>query len=575
MAVLNKLRNTFLFMVGLCILTPSFAAEADAIYYNGKFVTLSKSAPIAEAVAILNGRFVAVGSNSEVMQHAGPSTQRIDLKGKTVLPGLNDSHTHPIMAALSEQEEPIPVLKSIADIKAHIKKRVQALAPDRIIFVPKVYSTRLTDQRYPTRYELDEASGDRVALTDNGYAAVLNSAALRRAEISKSTPEPKNGKIIRDKNGEPTGLILGAPQLLSSLRQNRETTHADLLWAIREMHKSYNAVGITTTIDRGQTAEGFRAYLDLWQNGGLTVRSFVTYRISAQGTPADVRQEIERIPFVTGWGDEWFKVGSLKTVADGGILIGTAYLREAYGNNTDIYGYKDDKYQGVLAVTRENLTEMAKTANRLGWQMTAHTTGGGATDALLDAYEAADKEKSIVGRRFTVTHGNFPNARAIERAKKMGVAFDVQPAWHHYDGPALRHVFGPQRTKDFLPLRSMIDAGIVVAGGSDHMIKFDSRAAINPYNPFFGMWMAITRKMSNGEALYLEQAVTRDEALRMWTINGAYLSFEESLKGTIEPGKLADLVVISHDYTTCPVDQIKDIEAVQTIIGGRVVYQQQ
>jgi hypothetical protein len=282
---------------------------------------------------------------------------------------------------------------------------------------------------------------------------------------------------------------------------------------------------------------------------------------------------MERIPFVTGFGDEWFRTGSIKTVADGGILIGTAYLREPYGEHTEIYGYHDPDYRGVLAVSRENLMEMARTANRLGWQMTAHTTGGGATDILLDAYEAANQEKSIRGRRFTVTHGNFPSAEAIARAARLGVAFDCQPQWFHLDAPALRPVFGPARMKQFQPLRTMLEQGVVVAGGSDHMIRFDSRAAINPYHPFWGMWMVITRKAVDGSTINPEEALTREQALRLWTLNSAYLSFEETIKGSIEPGKLADMTVVSEDYLACPVDRIKDMEALKTIVDGKVVFE--
>lgn len=545
----------------------------DVVYYNGKIVTMWSKRPVAEAVVVRGNKFVVVGTNAEARKAAGPAARTIDLKRKTVLPGLNDSHTHPIGAALSERDGAIPVMNSIAEIQEYIRKLAAATPADRLIFVPKIYATRLADRRYPTRREIDAAAPGRLAMTDNGYASVLNSAALRKLGITRETPQPANGKIIKDEKGEPTGLILGAPQLLGPLRGSRQATYEDLVWALKSMQKAYNQVGITSTIDRGQGAEGFRVYQELRRKNELTVRSYVTYRIGAQGTPAQVRREIEGIPFVTGFGDEWFRVGSLKCVADGGILIGTAYLREPYGEHTEVYGYKDPDYRGVLAVPRENLIEMARAANALGWQMTAHTTGGGATDALLDAYEAADRDKPIQGRRFTVTHGNFPNEQAIARAQKLGVAFDCQPAWHHLDGPALKDVFGPSRTSHFLPLRSLFDAGIVVAGGSDHMIRFDSRKAINPYNPFFGMWMAVTRRTADGAVLHREQAISRQEALRMWTLNGAYLSFEEDIKGSIEPGKLADLVVISDDYLTCPADRIKDIEALLTVVDGRVVYE--
>ncbi|HEU5023226.1 MAG TPA: amidohydrolase, partial [Bryobacteraceae bacterium] len=470
--------------LGLLVLLPlTLLAQQppqDTIYYNGHIVTMWDSHSSAEAVAIRGNHFLAVGTLPEVRKAAGPSATMIDLHGRTVLPGLEDSHTHPITAALSEQDGPIPVMKSIPEIQKYIRNRVDSLPPNRVILIPKVYSSRLSEHRYPTRQELDAAAPDRAALTDNGYSSALNSTALRMIGVSRDTPEPPNGKIIRDKNGEPTGLIIGAPQLLKPLRTSKTATHDDMVWALKAMQKAYNAVGITSVIDRAEHPEGFRVYQELRDKNELTVRSYVTYLMTGQGTPADVRKEIESIPFVTGMGDDWYRVGSLKVVADGGILLGTAYLREPYGEHTDLYGYHDPAYRGVLSVPAENLVEMAKTADELGWQMTAHVTGGGSLDLLLDAYEAANREKPIMGRRFTVTHGNFPTPQTIARAKKLGVVFDCQPAWLHEDGAAIKDVFGPARMKNFIPLRSLFDNGIVVAGGSDHMIRFDSRNAINP-----------------------------------------------------------------------------------------------
>jgi len=290
------------------------------------------------------------------------------------------------------------------------------------------------------------------------------------------------------------------------------------------------------------------------------VRTYVTVSLAGGGPIERVRQDMQRLPLVTGFGDDWLRIGSLKIVLDGGILIGTAYMREPYGEHTEVYGYKDPDYRGVLAVPRENVFAIASLANRLGWQMTAHTTGGGSTDLLMDAYEAADHERPIRDRRFTLTHANFPNTALIE------------PAWMHLDGAALLKVLGPARMKDFHPYKSLFDAGVVVAGGSDHMIKFDSRHAINPFNPFFGMWMAVTRRTTDGAVLNPEQKITREQALRMWTLNAAYLSFDEKQKGSIEPGKLADLVILSKDILTCPEDEIREAEAEATIVGGKFVF---
>jgi predicted amidohydrolase YtcJ len=566
---------TAIFLFALTLTQSAMQSEpqtADTIYFNGRVVTMWEAHSTVEAVAIRGHRFLAVGSNAVVLRTAGPGTKKIDLDGRAVLPGLIDSHTHPISAALSEQDGPLPAFDSVADIQAYIRHRAARLPKDQVVIVPKVFAPRLKERRYPTRYELDAAASDRPVIADNGYAGVVNSFLLAELGITRDTPQPADGKIIKDDTGEPTGLILGAPRLLARWRSERTPTLDETVEALRRMQRAYNRVGITSTIDRSQGPAGFRAYQELRRRGEMSVRSFVTYLISGQGTPAQARAEVERIPFVTGRGDDWLRVGSLKVVVDGGILIGTAYLREPYGRHTDVYGYRDPAYSGVLAVPRENVAEVARAANELGWQMTAHVTGGGALDVLLDAYEAADRERPIRGRRFTVTHGNFPDARAIARAKKLGVVFDCQPMWHYLDAPVLRGVLGPERMAHFLPLRALFDAGVVVAGGSDHMVRLDPRLATNPYHPFFGMWMAVTRKAVDGSVINSEQRVTREQALRMWTLNAAYLSFEEKIKGSIEPGKLADLVVVTKDFLTCPEDEIKTIEVLLTVVDGKVVY---
>jgi predicted amidohydrolase YtcJ len=548
-------------------------SSADTIYYNGKIITMWDRHPTVQAVAIRGDRFVAVGTDTDVLKTARTGTEKINLHGRCVVPGLIEGHAHPIMAALSEIDGPIPVLHSVPEIQSYIREQAKKMPAGQIIFVPNVYATRLAERRYPTRQEIDQAAGGREAVVDNGYASVLDSILLKRLAITHETPQPPNGRIVKDRNGDPTGLIVGAPQLLGKVRESRPVTPKERVWALKSMLQHYNTVGITSIIDRLEGSDGFRAYQTLHDSGELSVRSYVTYLIQAQGTPADVRREIEQIPFVTGWGDKWLRVGSLKTIVDGGILIGTAYLRQPYGLHTQIYGFVDPGYRGVLYVPRENVFAMAQIADELGWQMTSHVTGGGALDILLDAYEAANRIRPIAGLRFTATHANFPDEHAIERAKRLGMTFDVQPAWLYFDGPAIKDIFGPERMKHFLPLRSLIDTGLVVGGGSDHMIRFDPRLATNPYHPFFGMWMAITRKMIDGNVLHPEQCISRFQALKMWTWNNAYLMFAEKELGSIEPGKLADMAVITKDFATCPEDDLKDIEALQTIVGGRVVYE--
>ncbi|MEN6536236.1 MAG: amidohydrolase [Bryobacteraceae bacterium] len=556
----------------LCAAAFAAGNPPDVVYYNGKIITVSAAAPVVEAVSIRGNHFVQVGSSKDVLSTAGPSTKKIDLKGRCVLPGMFENHAHPVMAALAEIDGRLPSMRSIGDIQAFVRKEAARLAADKTIFVPKVYPSRLKERRYPNRYDLDAAAPGRLVMCDNHYASVFSSALLAKAGITRDTAQPSVGKIIKDERGEPTGLIIGAPEYLVKYRQNRSYTHDELLWAIREMHKEYNKAGITSVSDRMEGPEGFRAYQELWKKGQLTVRTSLTYYIKAQGTPADVAAEVRSVPFVTGWGDEWMRVGPIKTTVDGGILIGTAYMREPWGPNTQIYGFVDPDYRGVVSIKKENLFEMVRVANELGWQVTAHAAGGGAVDLMLDAYEAADKIKPISGRRFNLMHANFMNARAIERAKKLGLIVDSQIAWYHCDADALHNVFGPERMAQFVPLRSLMDAGLVVVGGADHMIKFDSREAANPYNPFYGIWMSVTRKTTGGAVFNPEQCVKREEALRMWTINGAYDMFEENIKGSIEPGKLADMIVIDRDLLKCPVDDIKDINVLMTMVDGKIVY---
>ena len=461
------------------------------------------------------------------------------------------------------------MLRSFKDLREHVER---ALSGDGLIFVPKVYSTRLIERRYPDRWEIDEYSGNRPVMLDNGYAAVLNSAALRLAGISGETPEPPNGKLIRNGTGEPTGLIIGARQLVSPLLQARHHGHDDMVKALAAMQRAYNSVGLTSVIDRSQRPAGFRAYQQLWREGGLSVRTSVTRVVNAERPLEQVLAEIEGLGAVTGYGDEMFRVGPLKVFLDGGILLSTAYMRTPYGENTQVYGFQDADYRGELRLLPGDLVEIVRLAARLGWQMTAHTTGGGSTDILLDAYEEVSRELPIVGRRFTLTHANFLSGEAIRRAGALGVVADMQPAWYHYDGSALAEVLGARRMGNLQPYRSIVDAGVVVAGGSDHMIKFDPRQATNPFDPFFGMWVAVTRVTADGSVHNPEQRISREEALRMWTLNAAYSTFEEDVKGSLEPGKYADFVVVDRDIMTCPDDELRDARVVQTVLGGREVF---
>ncbi len=402
---------------------------------------------------------------------------------------------------------------------------------------------------------------------------MVNSCALRSSGIDRYTKHPG---ILKDpETGEPNGIIrFSAFKLIEKTMSDRTLSYEQELNALEKMIGRYNQVGITGITDGTETTQaGIRQYLDLFSQNRLTIRVNVTIRTPEYESRDHFLHELTQLGFYSPFGNEWVKISQLKSSIDGGILTGTAYLRQPWGLKAqEIYGIDDPEYRGIVKVSKDELFGMASVANEIGWKMTAHVTGGGGVDLLLDAYEGADNESPIAKNRFSIIHGNFFNSEAIERCARMGVISDMQPAWFYKDADAMKTILGEERIKTFLPARSMIDGGVMLNGGSDHMVKFDSYSSTNPYNPFLGMWVLITRTTERGTVICADEAISREEALKIYTINNAYGTFDEDIKGSIEPGKLADMIVISADYLSCPVDSIRTIQVEKTILGGVVVY---
>jgi predicted amidohydrolase YtcJ len=237
-----------------------------------------------------------------------------------------------------------------------------------------------------------------------------------------------------------------------------------------------------------------------------------------------------------------------------------------------MYGIEDKSYRGILNYTREELSAIVTAANNHNWSFTAHATGDGSVNLLLEVFDEVNKIKSIKKSRFSIIHGNFYSADAIKKMAELGVYANSQPAWFYKDADAMLHILGEERVKTFHPYRSMAEKGVMINGGSDHMVKWDADASINPYNPFLAIWTMVSRETERGSVINPGEAISREDALRTYTINNAYASFEEDIKGSIEPGKLADLVILTDDIMTCPVDSIRKIESYITIVGGSIVY---
>ncbi len=556
----------------LCAAVTLCGADADLILHNGKIVTVDAKFSIQQAVAIKNGRIAAVGSDREVLKaERGPRTRVVDLRGRTVLPGLIDSHLHPLEGGLSEFREPLPPLDSYAAIQDYIRAQARKTPRGQWIVVPRTFPTRLKELRMPTREVLDVAQ-EHPVMFDASYVVVVNSLALKLSGITRNTPDPPHGEIVKDANGEPNGILRNAQALLKGLRPAAAYSEEEKLAALEKMLRMYLAAGLTSIGEGGATPEEIRLYERLKATGRLPLRVVVTWWVNIGRPTEDLLAEIRKAPWTTNQGDDWLKFGAFKVNFDGGMTIGTAYQRGPYGEfGRQLYGKTRADDRGQLFATPEKFLAVFRAARQKGWSLSAHTQGGGAVDLFLETMEALDREGPIGPTRSHLIHASFQSPEAIARMKRLGVLADVQAAWLYADAPALEKVFGYDGLRYFFPLRSYIDAGVTVAGGSDHMIGYDKDRAVNPYNPFHGMWVSVTRKTVRGRVVHPEERVTREEALKTYTIWAAWRQFAEKSKGSIEPGKLADLVVIDRDYLSCPEDEILRIQPVMVILDGKIV----
>lgn len=549
--------------------------SVDIILLNGKVVTVDGNFSISDALAIEGDKIVATGTNDQMKNLKGNNTRIIDLKGRTVIPGIIEAHLHPEMAAYSELEEEIPHVQTIGELLGWIKEQAKLKPKGEWIIHPKFFPTRLRELRQPSLAELDETAPTNPVFLNGTYGGVINSEAMRQSGITAGISHP--GIITDVRTGIPTGFIKASAFGLLKLPPAKQLTDSEREEALLEMLKRYNRYAITSVCFGFDDSETIAAYKNLRKQGRLTTRilqNILLPTIPGKITKEKVLEVLGGFDFRTGDGDEWERTGPLKILTDGGILTGTAYLSEPWGDKIqDIFGVDDPMYRGVLNYPREELLAIVSAAGEAGWGFTAHCTGGGSVELLLDVFEEADKTIPIRDKRFSIIHGNFFTERSIRKMKELGIYANVQPAWFYKDADAMKFFLGEERVRNFNPFRSLIDAGVMVNGSSDHMVKLDANTSINPYNPFLSMWSAITRTTERGSVIMPSEAITREEALRMYTSDNAYTSFEESVKGTIEPGKLADIAVLSEDILTCDVDKIKEIVSVMTIVGGRIVYE--
>ncbi len=564
-----------LICICVCLAPATLArAAADLILHNGNVITVAEDFAIHQAVAVRAGRIAAVGSDAEVLRQRGTDTTVIDLQGRTVLPGLIDSHTHPSGASMFEFDHPVPQMDTIADVLAYVKSRADALPAGTWIWVSQVFITRLREQRYPTRAELDSVAPEHPVVFRTGPDASLNSLALKLSGIDRNFQVVGAGHLERDAGGEPTGILRGCTRYIKSGNQGRRSaTSADRLQRLSALLADYNSVGITCIADRGANESSLSRFMQLRADGKLSIRLAASWHIGTGGSLDSIRQNIREIAeHPLRRGNDQVRIVGVKAYLDGGMLTGSAYMREPWGLSK-IYSIDDPRYRGVLFIPHDRLVPIVRATVENGLQFTAHSVGDGAVHALLDAYEEVNKDTPIQSTRPCITHCNFMSLEAIQQMAELGVVADIQPAWLYLDTRTLTAQFGDERLRYFQPLKTLFEHQVVVGGGSDHMQKIGSFRSINPYNPFLGMWVTITRraKWHTGQ-LHAEEALSREQALRFYTINNARICFLDDQVGSIEVGKQADLIVIDRDLLTCDVDEIKETRVIRTYLSGRQVF---
>ncbi len=345
---------------------------------------------------------------------------------------------------------------------------------------------------------------------------------------------------------------------------------------LQALFRDYNQTGFTTVCDRGATPESIRHYERMRADGGLTLRVAMSQTFPTVGAMESILAAIDQIaesPHRKP--DVWLHLIGTKIWLDGGMLTGSSYMLEPWGKNEG-FGIRDDAYRGVLNVPPDRLLEMVRRVAQHGMQFTAHAVGDGAGAVLLDAYEAVNRERPIHGLRMGITHSNFMTQESVERSARLGVVLDIQPIWLHLDTRTLVQQFGYDRLRWFQPLKSIMAAGGMTGGGSDHMLKIGDRRAINPYNPFLAMWTTITRRAKWYEGqLHPEESLTRRQAIEFYTRNNAHLLFWEKELGSLEPGKRADFIVVDRDLLACPIDDWRDTRVLETWVEGRAVFRRE
>lgn len=526
--------------------------KPDLILYNGNILTVNDQQPHAEAVAVRRDRFLAVGSNSDVLNLSSAASKKIDLGGKTVTPGFIDAHSHPAEAGLMHLRMVDCDLRSISAIQAALRERAAKTPAGEWVLGFKYDDTKTQEGRPLTVADLDAAVPDHPVHVEHrgGHTTYSNSLAFRMAGIDEKTPDPPGGKMDRDPaTGKLTGRVAESANDFFDKAIPRHFTRDDHREGVKLISKMLARTGITSATEAQGTPADLLAYQDAHESGDLLYRAycFINFHFLDAMIAAGNR---------TGLGDEWVRIGAVKLVCDGSISERTARLSTPYEGRPNDYG--------ILVMTEEELYTHGRKAHLAGWQIGTHSNGDVAIDTTLRVYERLQKEHPRRDPRFRLEHCTVVNDSLIARIKALGAIPTPFSTYVYYHGEKMRF-YGAERLNHMFALRSFIDAGIRPTQASDY--------PPGEFIPMMALQSEVTRTDMKGNVWGPKQRITVEEAIRVGTLNGAYASYEENLKGSIEVGKLADLVVLGRDPLEENPSTLVTIPVERTMAGGRWAFE--
>ena len=545
------------FLLCLVPFLASAASAADAIYINGAVITVDASKPYAEAFAVTNGRFSAVGTTAEIRRLATPGTKIVDLKGMTVTPGFNDVHLHP--TGVYEEDSPYYTpwlgpekVHNMEELIAALKAKAAKTPPGQMVSGTRYQDTKLG--RHPTRYDLDKASTVHpISIShSSGHITVVNSYILSASGITKDTKDPPGGSFDRDPDGTPNGVVREAASRLLRRSNNSGGEPRIPYEAQLEGHlkcfRIYAERGITSAGIAGGSPQSFRLYQAVRDAGGPVRMGFMF----SEGS----YKSLEAVGLKSGFGDDLLRATSIKVFHGNSMSGRTCWLSEEYSDQPGYFGIPPARSQADLDKAFEAM-------HKAGFQIATHSNGDREIDMVLTAIERAQSANPRPDARHRIEHASVMTQSLLDRAKKAGVILVFHSyMWEHGDKLAS---YGDKRLAMIHPYRTAIDMGIHVAGHSD--------STVSAADPLLRIQDMVTRKGENGVGYGVAQRVGVEEAIKVWTLDGAYATFEEHDKGSIVAGKLADFAVLRKDPRKVPTDTIKDIVVDATYVGGKNVWQ--